>query len=338
MKKPRMFLMIAVFMVSVSLLAAGCGKSDVVATVNGEQISRKQMTDMVKNIKEQYKSMGMNIDETTDKEIMDMLNSMALDQVIIQTVLLQEANKLGIEVGKADVDKEIATYKETMTEEKFKQFLAANGLSEIKFAEMLEKGMIIDKLQDKVLSDVKPATESQARDYFEKNKDGFAVPASYQVRHILVMAGDQEGDKVKADLEARTKILAVLEQLKNGGNFAEVAKQKSEDYGSAPQGGLYTFSPGEAVPEFESAAIALKPGEMTMEPVKTMYGYHLIKMEKATAETQKTFAQVREEIMERLSEQAKSDRFNEFIENAKKQSEIVNNLEKSSPQAEPNKN
>lgn len=328
MKKPWVCLLVALMIMSVSVLAAGCGKSDFVATVNGEQISRQQMTDMVKDMKQQYKSMGMNIDENNDKELMDMLNSMALDQIITQTVLLQEATKMGIEVSKADVDKEITTYKETMTEEKFKQFLAANGLSELKFADMLEKGMIIDKLQDNVLSDVKPATESEAKEYYEKNRDEFAEPASYQVRHILVMTEGKEEDKVKADLEANAKVLAILEQLKQGSNFAEMAKQESEDSGSAPQGGLYTFSPGEAVEEFESAAKALKPGEITMEPVKTRYGYHLIKMEKSTAEKQKTFMQVREEILAKLSEQAKSDKFNNFIEDLRNQSEIVNGLEK----------
>lgn len=331
MKKTWVFLLVVLMIISVTILASGCGKSDFVATVNGEQISKQQMTDMVKDMKQQYESMGMNIDENKDKELLDMLNSMAIDQIITQTVLLQEAVKIGIEVSKADVDKEITTYKETMTEEKFKQFLAANGLSELKFADMLEKGMIIDKLQDKVLSDVKPATESEAKEYYEKNRDGFVEPASYQVRHILVMIEGKEEDKVKADLEAKAKVLAILEQLKKGSDFAEMAKQESEDYGSAPQGGLYNFSPGEAVQEFESAAKALRPGEITMEPVKTRYGYHLIKMEKSIPEKQKTFVQVREEILEKLSEQAKSDKFNSFIEELRSRSEIVNNLEKSKP-------
>ncbi|MHB8917061.1 MAG: peptidylprolyl isomerase [Desulfocucumaceae bacterium] len=314
--------------ISVTLLAAGCGKSNIVATVNGEQITKQQLDEMVQNMKKYYESMGLTIDENKDDEMMKMVKSMTLDQLITQTILLQEAKKAGVQVTKADVDKEIAKYKETMTEEKFKQTLASNGWSEPKFKDMLEKDMTISALQKKLMEDVKPATEQQAVEYYEKNKKEFVVPASYQVRHILVLTEGKEGDSGKIDLEARTKALAILEQLKQGGDFAELAKQKSEDPGSASQGGTFTFSPGDAVPEFEAAVKALKPGEITKEPVKTKYGYHIIKMETVTPEKQKSFAEVKEEVLAMLSDNAKQDKLNKYIEEAKKNSKIVNNLDK----------
>lgn len=323
---------LVIAIISLSLLVAGCGKSNVVATVNGEQISKQQLTEAVENMKQYYKSMGLTVDEKTDADIVKMINSMTLDQLITQTLLLQEAKKMGIQVTKADVDKEIAGYKETMTEDKFKQTLAANGWTEPKFREMLEKDLIVNALQKKLLEDVKPANESQASEYYEKNKKEFVTPASYQVRHILALTEGKEGDKAKIDLEARTKALAILEQIKQGGDFAELAKQKSEDPGSASEGGLYTFSPGDAVPEFEAAAKALKPGEMTKEPVKTQYGYHLVKLEKVTPETQKSFAEVKESILAKLTDQAKQEKLDKFLEDVKKKAEIVNNLERSGEQ------
>lgn len=320
--------MLLTALVAVLLLAAGCGKSNVVATVNGEQITRQQLDDMVQNMKQYYKSMGLTIDEKTDSDIVKMINSMTLDQLITQTILLQEAKKMGIQVSKADVDKEIARYKETMTEEKFKQTLAANGWTEPKFRDMLEKDMIISELQKKILADVKPPTDQEVLEYYEKNRKEFVVPASYQVRHILMMTEGKEGDKAKIDLEAKTKALAVLEQLKQGSDFAELAKQQSEDPGTASQGGLYTFSPGEAVPEFEAAVKSLQPGEITREPVKTEYGYHIIKMEKLTPEKQKSFAEVRDELTARLTDRAKQEKLNNYLEEARKKAEIVNNLDK----------
>lgn len=320
-------------LISVALLAGGCGKSNIVATVNGEQITKQQLNEMVQNMKQYYQSMGLTIDENNkDNEMMKMVNSMTLDQLITQTILLQEAKKAGIQVAKADVEKEIAKFKETMTEEKYKQTLASNGWSEPKFKDMLEKDMTISALQKKLLEDVKPATEEQAADYYEKNKKEFVVPASYQVRHILVLTEGKEGDSGKIDLEARTKALAILEQIKQGGDFAELAKQKSEDPGSASQGGTFTFSPGDAVPEFEAAAKALKPGEITKEPVKTKYGYHIIKMEKVTPEKQKSYAEVKEEVLTMLSDKAKQDKINKYIEEARKKSQIVNNLDKQGEQ------
>ncbi|MCL6477989.1 MAG: SurA N-terminal domain-containing protein [Peptococcaceae bacterium] len=324
-KSWKSLLFVAVILLTV--LAAGCGQSNVAATVNGEKITKQQLDDMVSVLKQSYQSMGLPIDEK-NADVMKMLNSAALEQLVTQAVMLQEAKKMGIQVSKADVDKEIDSYKKNMGEDKFKQTLAANGWSEPKFRDMLEKDLILSGLQKKIMEEVKPATEAQAQEYYEKNKQEFVTPASYQVRHILVSTIGKEGDKAKVDLEARAQALAILEQLKQGKDFAETAKEKSEDPGTASGGGLYTFSPGEAVPEFETAAKALKPGEMTMEPVKTEYGYHIIKMEKVTPEKQNSFAEVKEGLLARLTDEAKQEKFNKFVEEARQKAEVVNNLDK----------
>lgn len=320
------------------LLAAGCGQGNVAASVNGEQITRQQLDDMVQSMKQYYKSMGLNVDDNKDENIIKMINSTTLDQLITQTLLIQEAKNMNIQVSKADVDKEIDRYKQTMTEEKFKQTLAANGWTEPKFRDMLEKDMIISELQKKVLADVKAPTDAQVQEYYDKNKKEFVVPASYEVRHILLATEGKEGDKAKVDLEAKTKALAILEQLKQGADFAGLAKQKSEDPGSASQGGLYTFSPGDAVPEFEAAAKALKPGEITKDPVKSQFGYHVIKLEKVTPEKQKSFAEVKQDLTAKLGDQAKEEKWSKFLEDARGKAKIVNNLEPAADQNAAKKN
>ena len=272
--------------------------------------------------------MGLTIDSKTDQDIVNMLNTSTLDQLITQTILLQEAKKMGIQVSKADVDKEIARYKETMTEEKFKQTMASNGWTEPKFKDMLEKDMIIAGLQKKIVADSKPPTDQEVVQYYEKNKKEFVTPANYQVRHILIKTEGKQGDQSKIDLEAKTKALAILEQIKKGADFAEIAKQKSEDAGTAAEGGLFVFNSGEAVPEFEAAAKSLSAGGITQQPVKTQFGYHIIKMEKTTQEKQKPFAEVKEEVVTKITDQAKQEKLNKYIEEARKKAVIVNNLEK----------
>ncbi|MFZ5646225.1 MAG: SurA N-terminal domain-containing protein [Bacillota bacterium] len=327
-KSFKVILALAVIMLVV-IPAAGCGKSgNVVATVNGEKITQKQLDEMVSEMKKYYSAQGLTFDESKDAEMVKTLNTMTLEQLITQTILMQEAKKLGVQVTKEDVNKEIDKYKEQMTEEKFKEYLKKNELSESRLKEMVEKDLYLLGLQNKLLEDVKPATEEQARDYYEKNKKEFVTRESYQVRHILAMTDGKEGDKGKIDLEAKTKILTILEELKQGQDFAEIAKTKSEDPGTAPEGGLLSFSPGDVVPEFEAAAKALKPGGMTMEPVKTSYGYHLVKLEKITPEKQKTFEEVKAGIIERLTEEAKQDKIDKFLEEAKKNAQVVNNLDK----------
>lgn len=325
-KTLKVFLILV--LLSAFFISAGCGKAEVVAVVNDEEITRQQLDEEIINMKNYYKSMGLNVDDNTDKEFLDELQLSTLDQLITQTVLLQEAKKMGITVTKGDIDKQIDQYKETMTEENYKKTLAANGWSEPKFKEMLEKDLVISKLQEKVLSDVKQPTEQEAQQHYNENKSQFVVLPSYEVRHILIMTQGKQGDAAKVDLDARTQAIAILEQINQGADFAELAKQKSEDPGSAAQGGLYTFSPGEAVAEFEAAVKALKPGEITGEPVKTQYGYHVIKLEKVTPEKQKSYEEAKQEIISQLSDQVNQEKLNSFIENARKNAKIVNHLDK----------
>lgn len=313
---------------SMVLAAAGCGKGKAVATVNGEVITQQQLDQMVGEMKQYYKSQGLDLDANKDAEMMETVKSMTLEQLITQTLLLQEAKKMGIKLAPGDIDKEIARYKEQMTEEKFDSFLKNNNISEARLRSMIEKDLLISGLQDKLLEDIKPATGEQAKEYYDKNKSEFVTPVSYQVRHILAMIPEDQSDKNKADLEARTKIQAVLEQLKQGKDFSELARQKSEDPGTASQGGLFVFSPGEAVPEFERAAKALKPGEFTSEPVKTTYGYHIIKMEKVTPEKQKSFDEVKAGLVDKLTNDAKQEKVSNFVEEARHKADIVNNLAK----------
>lgn len=327
-KSSKVILALAAIMLMV-LLASGCGKdSNAVATVNGEKITQKQLDQMVSEMKKYYAAQGLTFDEKKDPEMLKTLNAMTLEQLITQTILIQEAKKLGVQVTSDDVNKEMKKYKDQMTEEKFRDYLEKNQLTETRLKEMVEKDLYLLGLQNKLLEEVKPVSDDQVRDYYEKNKKEFVTRESYQVRHILAMTDGKEGDKGKIDLEAKTKILAVLEELKQGKDFAEAARAKSEDPGTAPEGGLLSFSPGDVVPEFEAATKGLKPGGITMEPVKTAYGYHLIKLEKITPEKQKTLEEVKEGIKAKLTDQASQDRIDKFLEESKKNAQVVNSLDK----------
>ncbi|WP_035618304.1 peptidylprolyl isomerase [Lacticigenium naphthae] len=78
-------------------------------------------------------------------------------------------------------------------------------------------------------------------------------------------------------VEEEEKAVDLISQINEGADFAELAKEHSTDTGSAEQGGELTFGPGEMVPEFETAAYSLDEGEVAQEPVKSEYGYHIVK-------------------------------------------------------------
>ena len=127
----------------------------------------------------------------------------------------------------------------------------------------------------------------------QKEYDKFKAQASgteYKVRHILV----EKEDEAKA----------ILAQLKAGAKFEDLAKKNSKDPGSAPNGGELDFaSPTSYVPEFSQAMVALKKGETTETPVKTQFGYHIIRLDDTRPAQFPALADVKPQIQQRLSQQ-----------------------------------
>ncbi|MEW7992537.1 MAG: SurA N-terminal domain-containing protein [Candidatus Thiodiazotropha sp.] len=130
--------------------------------------------------------------------------------------------------------------------------------------------------------------------YYENNQDEFGLPEQRQASHILILAA-ADADQAAED-DAKSKIEALAERLKNGESFAELARQNSQDPGSAESGGdLGFFTRGIMAPAFETAAFSLEEGAVS-EPVRTEFGYHLIKLTGIKDGDVKPFDQARAEV------------------------------------------
>lgn len=155
----------------------------------------------------------------------------------------------------------------------------------------IEKEIATQVWQKQELDKIK-LTEKELKDYYDANKEEFVENPSVNARHILV----------KEEAEAKS-IISELKALKGDAlknKFIEIAKAKSTCT-SAPNGGdLGYFTEGQMVPEFNDKAFSMKAKEMTSEPVKTQFGYHVIYIEDKKAKTTKNFAEVKSFIEQRL--------------------------------------
>ncbi len=160
-------------------------------------------------------------------------------------------------------------------------------------------------------------SDSEAKEFYEKNKAKFLQPASMHARHILV----------KTEKEAKD-IINQLKSLKGDAlkaKFTELAKSKSTGP-SGPKGGdLGTFTKGQMVPEFSKAAEALKEGEITLKPVKTQFGYHVILLEKKNAAQPLTYDQVKAKIITSLKQKQFAVKIGEMAKELKSKAKIVDN-------------
>jgi len=136
-----------------------------------------------------------------------------------------------------------------------------------------------------------PPTEEQLREFFESTTGQYAAPEERQARHILIKV--EEGSKEAVVNAAREKATDLLNKIKAGGSFEQLAKEHSDDPGSSDMGGdLGFFGRGIMEPDFEEAAFSLNKGDVS-EPVLTSFGYHLIKVEQIRKPETKKYEEVR---------------------------------------------
>jgi peptidyl-prolyl cis-trans isomerase D len=141
--------------------------------------------------------------------------------------------------------------------------------------------------------------ESRVNEYYNGHINEYKIPKRVKASHILI-AVKPDADE-NAEVEGMKKAEKVLQELKSGGNFSELAKRYSDDPNKDKGGDLGFFSKGQMVKQFEDAAFALKEGELS-SPVRTPFGYHIIKLEKIEDERTKALLEVREDIIKILRE------------------------------------
>ncbi|MCE1237242.1 MAG: peptidylprolyl isomerase [Hyphomicrobiales bacterium] len=148
-------------------------------------------------------------------------------------------------------------------------------------------------------------SDAMVKARYDKDAAAYVPPEEMRARHILVKTED----------EAK----AILADLAKGGDFAKIAEEKSQDPGSAKAGGdLGFFAAGEMVPEFEKAAADLKPGEFTKVPVKTQFGFHIIKLEEKRKQPIPPLDQVKDQVRQAVV----GDLFTEKLAELKKAAKV----------------
>lgn len=331
----------AIVITIVALSTSGCAMiaktpeaiaNSPVAVVNGEKITKGDldknpaMVQLLAQIKQQY---GADYAKNQDAEsAIKTQEGQILDQMITEKVLYQKAKELKLLPDKskikAEADKQIADIKKQQfgnDETKFQAALKQQNFTEASLEDMfinqLESQEIEKNVSDNVTKNVQ-VTDKQIQDYYNANKYNYTEkPDMIHVAHILVKTED-EAKSIKARLD-------------KGEDFAKVAKEVSQDPGSKDKGGDLGTVPyvgSDLDPTFMAAAIALKEGAIS-EPVKTQFGYHIIKCIKKEEYPIKKLDAVKDQIKQKLENDQKNTVFQQKIDEWKKASKITkyeNNL------------
>lgn len=185
-----------------------------------------------------------------------------LEGLITQAVIRQAAAAQGLNPSKSDVDAELELVRQQFPDAaSFQAALQQSGMTEEDLRKNIFTSLALENLATQGVS----ASNEEVEDYYQAHKEEFGQPEQVRARHILVDT-KQEADNIRAKLDS-------------GADFATLALQYSKDQQTKNRGGdLGYFTKGEMMREFEEAAFALQPGE-TSDPVETLYGYHIIRVE-----------------------------------------------------------
>jgi peptidyl-prolyl cis-trans isomerase C len=208
-------------------------------------------------------------------------------------VLMQQATRGGQQPVTPDLEarvREEVVMREIFAQEAEKKGVAASAAYRQQM-ELLRQTLLIRELFNQY-REKNPVTDADAKAEYEKFKAQATAGGNteYRARHILV--------------EKEDEAQALLAQLKGGAKFEDLAKKHSKDTGSAQNGGELDFAKPDAyVPEFGQALAALKKGETTAAPVKTQFGYHIIKLEDSREAQFPSFEDVKPRIVQQMEQQ-----------------------------------
>ena len=215
-----------------------------------------------------------------------------LNKLIERELLVDIAKKSGVEKD--------ANYKKAL--ENFKKDLAVRTWMDKKYKRTL-------------------ISDSEANKYYQDNKKEFTQPERVHARHILVKSEKEAQDIIKE--------LSSLKGDELKKKFIELAKSKSTGPSGKNGGDLGFFAKGAMVKPFQDAAFSLKKGEITKEPVKTQFGYHIIYLEDREAEGVAPFEKVKDKIIAKMRQAQFAKSVKDAIDNEKSKVKITNSLESS---------
>jgi peptidyl-prolyl cis-trans isomerase C len=230
-----------------------------------------------------------------------------LEGLINRELLYQESQKTGIVVQPQEMLNEVSAIKQRFrSEDEFKKAISNMNLTEATLKAQTKKRLAIKKLIDIQIADKIVVTADESKQYYTANPQLFKQSGEVRASHILIKLDPAADDAKKA--EAQTKIKMIQQKLRNGEDFAELAKTSSEGPSSVKGGDLGFFKRGQMVKPFEDAAFALESNEVS-EIVQTRFGYHIIKVVEKKPESIMGY----EEIKKRLEEFLKQRKVQEEV-------------------------
>lgn len=291
----------------------------VAVTVNGVAI-------METDIEADIKKMTAQAPPAYVEQNKERFRQQALDRRIAIQLIAEKAKAAKITVTEEDIRAQVKEIiaQQRMSVEEFKKMLKSRGMDYDEWEQQVQWGVMLGRLVEADFGDQLTITDTDANNFYSANIKQFDTPEQVRASHILVQPDttDPNTEPNEAKAKALAKAQDLLKQIKEGADFAELAKATG-GYPSAPRGGDLGFRPiGVWDEPFEKVAFELKIGQ-TSDVVETRFGYHIIKVTDRKEASHKTFEQAVDEIKSTLKRRKQNELFQKYLVQLRTEAKIV---------------
>ena len=285
-------------------------------TINGIEIPRSKVQAQADHLINQR---GLGSGGMTQPSAYRKIQEEVIEQIVVQELLWQEAQRRGTVVGDAEVDQEFAKLKSSFDSELAFTFkIEEGGFTEETFRENIRQQMSVQNMIANDITEGVTVDDAAVETFYDENLEQMAVPERVHARHILVKF-ESGNDESRAAAEQKLAELAA--QVEAGESFALLAIEHSEGPSGQKGGDLGYFERGQMVKEFDDVAFEAEPGSI-VGPVETQFGLHLIKVEEHTAPGTVPLAEVEPKIREYLVQQTLYSTVEQLVEDLRANGDV----------------
>ena len=244
-----------------------------VAKINGVAISSETFE---RNFEEYLRDNNINVGAIRYPQRLKEHKKELLDMLINAELVWQAAQQKHIVATEMEVNDVVSNVSSQFSsKDEFLQRLSVEGYTEESYLQHIKQLVSARKYLDEVGANAGDIAEQDIHAFYVNNPDKFQAPELVRAQHILLQLGAGANDEAKQ--KARKEMQAILEQARTGADFAQLARQYSQDASAANGGDLGYFPKGRMVKPFEDAAFELNDGEIS-DIVETQFGFHIIKV------------------------------------------------------------
>lgn len=242
----------------------------------------------------------------------------ALQSLLDEKLIVQFAKEKEMKVSEREVD---SILKSTMArmeldEKEFDTLLKSEGLTIGRYRGVLENQIMARNVMSQEVRRQVKLSEEDVRDYYDEHLQEFTTESAIRVRHILLLINEETEENL-----VLSKISFIRDEILSGLDFVEAARRYSEGPSASGGGDLGEVKPGNMVEEFEDVAFSLEPGTVS-KPIRTKFGYHLIKVDSKSGGDIVPLEKVRLEIENRIFQQLIIETREEWLGRVKKEAFI----------------